>query len=1220
MDRPFGRVGGGGGYSEPAKGKSAADVLLGLGGAPAQKHVAFTADTKPSQAAALLGGAGVGLGGGPGLVKSGDKSAGQIGLAKSGSTAADFLLGTGGAATAPPTAPPATPTKPAGGLVKSGSTAADFLLGSNATGDAVVASPHPAQGRAAAYFGAGAAPGAVRFGGAAAPGDAKGDGFLDFKAAPALFADSYYEGEEKKYIKTRDPLYLERELEPKALFNAAAAGDGGAVNKLLLLGAAPSWRNVAGRTALHAAVWNHDKPVVAAALLDAGAPVDERTLGGFQWLLQEQEARDVGEGGATPLMLAAARGHVRTLAMLLERGASTAAVDAGGRTAADVARSHDQKDALELLLAAASDAFGPEALFNAAVGGDAPTVRKLLGKGASASWRAETGATALHAASWNHDRPTVGMMLLDAGVHIDARMYAPRSTLKKGGGGPGTSQSEGTVYVFGSAAGGAARLEPRAPLEAVACGGRVTSGAAWSSSAPARVQGYARTDPAAVTDATFGEHGETALMLAAAAGHYGTVEMLLGRGASATLTNGRGSTAADLARRHGHFEVAHLLEGRRSRTLTFVSVAHDEGPAPPPSARAKSTGVSALLEAAGIVDPDRIDAAVGWCESLGFEHVREIKELAADEDEEAALVAELCAQLQPLRFADEKRLRHLLSAAPQWKPYANANGGRRGGGGGKPAAAAPTDAVAAAFYYHDDNYSGFLDYRELRNALQTMGINVHMGTSIEILRRYDDTPDGKLDLAEFRQLCSDLNGENGAGNAAPPKPPRPYSGAGYVASMGAAAEYVPTDASGIVVMYGDNLHVVSCFAAGKTYLDANGHSKQPEAMYDVGTHHSARRAGEQQTGVWSLESAAGIAGAVQYGDELLIRSCFTAAESFLDVNGESAQAGAAADVCTHGAPHRGNGTTTAWKIESPSGRSGPVRCAQTIRPGAILPHFSEPPRTPSPRRYGDEFWIRSCAASEATFLDVNGRARGDGAKYDVVTHPTSTRLLEGVNHRTTVWTVEPAPGTAVAAAGGAQCAAAVTAARTTDTLRAHAGHTGYAYTHHGYPSYSGLPPPRAMHPGWRHPGIGRHASALGAAPTLGGGAPQRQQRAAEFEPPHGLPPLSTAEGAYRATGCLSWGELDGMPSQAPASPMRSPWDGRGSQRDLDEAAYGYLHDDRTDRGRERRPSLTPRGAAVAATIAEVPVAAKAKKGGAKKAAAGAKKGGAKSAALDLLTK
>ena len=600
------------------------------------------------------------------------------------------------------------------------------------------------------------------------------------------------------------------------------------------------------------------------------------------------------------------------------------------------------------------------------------------------------------------------------------------------------------------------------------------------------------------------------------------------------------------------------------RTLTFVSVAHDEGPAPPPSARAKSTGVSALLEAAGIVDPDRIDAAVGWCESLGFEHVREIKELAADEDEEAALVAELCAQLQPSASPTRSGFA-TLSAAPAWKPYANANGGRRGGGGGKPAAAAPTDAVAAAFYHHDDNYSGFLDYRELRNALQTMGINVHMGTSIEILRRYDDTPDGKLDLAEFRQLCSDLNGENGAGNAAPPKPPKPYSGAGYVASMGAAAEYVPTDASGIVVMYGDNLHVVSCFAAGKTYLDANGHSKQPEAMYDVGTHHSARRAGEQQTGVWSLESAAGIAGAVQYGDELLIRSCFTAAESFLDVNGESAQAGAAADVCTHGAPHRGNGKTTAWKIESPSGRSGPVRCAQTIRPGAILPHFSEPPRTPSPRRYGDEFWIRSCAASEATFLDVNGRARGDGAKYDVVTHPTSTRLLEGVNHRTTVWTVEPAPGTAVAAAGGAQCAAAVTVARTTDTLRAHAGHTGYAYT------TTATRATRAsaageMHPGWRHPDRApRPASALRR--------PARRaqlQRAAEFEPPHVAAALDRREDTAPPAAFV--GRVDGC-RRRPA-PERSPGR-RGSQRDRDEAAYGYPR--RPHRpGRERRPSLTPR--------------------------------------------
>ena len=241
-------------------------------------------------------------------------------------------------------------------------------------------------------------------------------------------------------------------------------------------------------------------------------------------------------------------------------------------------------------------------------------------------------------------------------------------------------------------------------------------------------------------------------------------------------------------------------------------------------------------------------------------------------------------QLLALRFADEKRLRHLLSAAPEWKPYANANGGRRGGGGGKPAAlAAPTDAVAAAFYYHDDNYSGFLDYRELRNALQTMGINVHMGVGRDPapVRRHArrQARPRRVPPAVLRPQRRERRGQRRAAEAA-----EAVLGAGSVASMGAAAEYVPTDASGIVVMYGDNLHVVSCFAAGKTYLDANGHSKQPEALYDVCTHHSARRAGGcNRTGVWSLESAAGIAGAVQYGDELLIRSCFTAAESFLDV-------------------------------------------------------------------------------------------------------------------------------------------------------------------------------------------------------------------------------------------------------------------------------------------------------------------------------------------------
>ena len=158
------------------------------------------------------------------------------------------------------------------------------------------------------------------------------------------------------------------------------------MNKLLLLGAAPSWRNVAGRTRSRGGV-EPRQAVGGGGAARRGRARRRAHARRFQWLLQEQEARDVGEGGATPLMLAAARGLRRTLAMLLERGASTAAVDAGGRTAADVARSPRPEGRSRAPLAAASDAFGPEALFNAAVGG---TRRRCAS--CSARARARAGA------------------------------------------------------------------------------------------------------------------------------------------------------------------------------------------------------------------------------------------------------------------------------------------------------------------------------------------------------------------------------------------------------------------------------------------------------------------------------------------------------------------------------------------------------------------------------------------------------------------------------------------------------------------------------------------------------------------------------------------------------------------------------------------------------------------------------------------------------------
>ena len=64
--------------------------------------------------------------------------------------------------------------------------------------------------------------------------------------------------------------------------------------------------------------------------------------------------------------------------------------------------------------------------------------------------------------------------------------------------------------------------------------------------------------------------------------------------------------------------------------------------------------------------------------------------------------------------------------------------------------------VVKAFRYFDQNGSGFLDYRELRNALKYMGFDLSSGGAKEVVMRYDDNPDGKLDVRDFAALIADL--------------------------------------------------------------------------------------------------------------------------------------------------------------------------------------------------------------------------------------------------------------------------------------------------------------------------------------------------------------------------------------------------------------------------------------------------------------------------------
>ena len=53
--------------------------------------------------------------------------------------------------------------------------------------------------------------------------------------------------------------------------------------------------------------------------------------------------------------------------------------------------------------------------------------------------------------------------------------------------------------------------------------------------------------------------------------------------------------------------------------------------------------------------------------------------------------------------------------------------------------------IVATFRHFDANRSGFLDYGELRNALAHYGMHKSVYDAAELVRQYDDNPDGKLE-------------------------------------------------------------------------------------------------------------------------------------------------------------------------------------------------------------------------------------------------------------------------------------------------------------------------------------------------------------------------------------------------------------------------------------------------------------------------------------------
>jgi ankyrin repeat protein len=222
---------------------------------------------------------------------------------------------------------------------------------------------------------------------------------------------------------------------------------------LLLAGANPEARAANGETPLGLALakpelqhwlnWPQWKPPLRALrdadLVDAAAAGD---VGAVEKLLALGLAADaVDARGAPALVRAAGQGHVGVVSCLLERGADPARSSAGGATALSAAVSAQQMEVLEALLrhGIAADqrlAGGITPLMIAAGLGLPPLIKRLLASGADVDAADDSGARALHAAAQfaftgrdsDCARQTLEL-LLAAGATIDARNASGQSAL-----------------------------------------------------------------------------------------------------------------------------------------------------------------------------------------------------------------------------------------------------------------------------------------------------------------------------------------------------------------------------------------------------------------------------------------------------------------------------------------------------------------------------------------------------------------------------------------------------------------------------------------------------------------------------------------------------------------------------------------------------------------------------------------------------------------------
>jgi len=250
----------------------------------------------------------------------------------------------------------------------------------------------------------------------------------------------YLRGGGPSYAPPEDmPFYISSPDAPK-LIRAAAFGDTREVKRLIEKGALLD-EEIFGWTALHAAVW-YGHANAARALIEAkasldltnaegltalGSAISKKNIAITKMLLDAGAAMDAG-AGASPLLLAAQKGNIPLVDLLLRHGADIAARDQAGNDALLCAAFRGHIDLYDYLAARGMlpntrNTQGMSALMLAAEGRRIAMLGRLLNKLPDGELNAAdtAGRSALHwAVIGGH--PAAVSVLLDAG--IDAQLRA----------------------------------------------------------------------------------------------------------------------------------------------------------------------------------------------------------------------------------------------------------------------------------------------------------------------------------------------------------------------------------------------------------------------------------------------------------------------------------------------------------------------------------------------------------------------------------------------------------------------------------------------------------------------------------------------------------------------------------------------------------------------------------------------------------------------------